>query len=459
MNNDLNYFESHYQKLLKEFSDFLHFRSISADPSCLVNCESCAAFLVDNLKDIFSIELWEKPCHPPIIYATYREAGSTAPTLLLYNHYDVQPADMSDGWLADPFTMRKKGEHLIARGASDNKGQCFYTWKALEHYYQSRKGFPVNITWIIEGEEESDSTALKAFVQEKKEQLQADYFLIVDGGFSSAKAPAVSIGARGLAIMKIALEEGQKDMHSGIFGGIAYNVNRALAEMLASLHHNDNSIAVEGFYDDVSLPKESERGDYPKSNLLKDGEKSLGFRPTLYSPATTVEEALSVYPTLDINGISGGYTGPGFKTVIPYKATAYLSCRLVPKQDPQKTVKQVIQHLEKLVPPTLKFSYEIFEGSPGWRSSPNLPIVLALQEIYSQLYHQPCLRVFMEATIPIASLLGSISKTEPIICGTSYLSDAIHAAEENFSLEQMRNGFLSICLLLDKLAKAQKSTL
>lgn len=108
MNNDLNYFESHYQKLLKEFSDFLHFRSISADPSCLSNCESCAAFLVDNLKDIFSIELWEKPGHPPIIYATYREAGSTAPTLLLYNHYDVQPADMADGWLADPFTMRKK---------------------------------------------------------------------------------------------------------------------------------------------------------------------------------------------------------------------------------------------------------------------------------------------------------------------------------------------------------------
>ncbi|MEF9520276.1 M20/M25/M40 family metallo-hydrolase [Chlamydia crocodili] len=454
MNSDLNYFESHYEKLLKEFSDFLHFRSISADPNCLANCKSCADFLVDNLKDIFSIELWEKPGHPPIICATYHEAGSTSPTLLLYNHYDVQPADLTDGWLADPFTMRREGERLIARGASDNKGQCFYTWKALEHYYQSRKSFPVNITWIIEGEEESDSPALKSFVKEKQEALQADYFLIVDGGFSSAKSPSVSIGARGLVTMKVTLEEGSKDMHSGIFGGIAYNVNRALAEMLAKLHHSDNSIAVEGFYNDVSLPKESELCDIPKGNLLKDGEKTLGFCPTLYAPATTAEEALSLYPTLEINGISGGYTGPGFKTVIPHKATAYLSCRLVPNQNPEKTAKQVIQHLKNLVPPTLKFSYEIFEGSPGWRSSPNLPIVVALQEIYSELYHEPCLRLFMEATIPIASLLGEISKTEPIICGTSYLSDAIHAAEENFSLEQIKNGFLSICLLLDKLGKA-----
>ncbi|WP_348663032.1 M20/M25/M40 family metallo-hydrolase [Chlamydia vaughanii] len=454
MNYDLNYFENHYEKFLKEFSDFLHFRSISADPNCSTDCKNCADFLVDSLKDIFSIELWEKPGHPPIICATYHEAGSTAPTLLLYNHYDVQPADISDGWLADPFTMRKQGESIIARGASDNKGQCFYTLKALQHYYHSRKGFPVNITWIIEGEEESNSTALKTLIQEKKEALRADYFLIVDGGFSSPQAPCVSVGARGLVTMKISLEEGSKDMHSGIFGGIAYNVNRALAEMLSTLHHSDNSIAIEDFYDDVVLPKDNECCDVPQGNLMEDGEQNLGFRPTLYAPAATPEEALSLYPALDINGISGGYTGPGFKTVIPYKATAYLSCRLVPNQNPEKVAKQVIQHLEKHVPANLKFSYEIFEGSPGWRSSPNLPIVLALQEIYSNLYDKPCLRIFMEATIPIASLLGEISQAEPVICGVSYLSDAIHAAEENFSTEQMKNGFLSICLLLDKLGKA-----
>lgn len=443
MHSDLQYLNSHLAQYLKEFSDFLHFRSVSADPSCLSECKECAHFLVEQLKDIFSVELWEKPGHPPVICATYRNEDPNVPTLLLYSHYDVQPAHLSDGWLGDPFVMRIQDDRIIARGASDNKGQCFYTLKALQHYFQSRKGFPIHITWIIDGEEESDGVALQSLAIEKKEALRADYFLIVDGGFPSPQSPCVSIGARGIVTLKITLQEGDKDMHSGVFGGVAYNVNRALATMLASLHNQDHSVAVAGFYDDVCLPESVDPSDTE--------EAQFNFCPTLYAPAKTIQEASTLYPTLEINGIHGGYTGPGFKTVIPFQSTAYLSCRLVPCQNPKAIAKSIIAHLQHHVPPTLQFSYEIFDGTPGWRSSPHLPLVTALQETYSALYNRPCRKVFMQASIPVAPLLAEISQTEPVICGVSYLSDAIHAAEENFSLEQIRSGFLSICLLFDKL--------
>lgn len=448
MDNDLRYFDSHYEQILQELSDFLSFRSISSDPRYLTDCTNCAHFLREKLKPIFSTELWELPGHPPTLYATYH-ADSSLPTLLIYNHYDVQPADLADGWLGDPFIMRRHGEHIVARGASDNKGQCFYTLKALQYYYQSRKSFPVNIKWILEGEEECGSPALTTFIHEKEIAFHSDYCLILDGGFPSAKYPCISIGARGLVTMKITLREGGQDMHSGLFGGKAYNVNRALAQLLSSLHHSDHSIAVEGFYQDALLPENSDT--LSTKTLGMPSPCPTDFSPVIYPPASTPEEAACFYPTLEINGMSGGYTGPGFKTVIPHQATAYLSCRLVPGQHPQKVAKQVIQHLQKRVPPSLQFSYEIFEGSPGWRHTADLPIVPKLQDVYALLYRKPCLATCMEATIPIAPLLEKASQSQPVIGGVSYFSDAIHSAEENFSKEQLKNGFLSLCLFLDRL--------
>ncbi|AAD19117.1 hypothetical protein CpB1017 [Chlamydia pneumoniae TW-183] len=456
MNLDSKHFDINSANFLEEFAKFISFPSISADSDHLQDCENCAHFLVDHVNKIFDVELWETPGHPPIIYASYKSEDPLSPTLMLYNHYDVQPAQLSDGWKGDPFILREENGNLYARGASDNKGQCFYTLKALQHYYESQGNFPLNIIWLIEGEEESGSLALFTWLEKKKEALRADYLLIVDGGFLSEKHPYVSIGARGIVSMKISLEEGNKDMHSGVLGGIAYNTNRALSEILSSLHHPDNSIAIEGFYDDLALPSDSDRPDLPKSDTLRECEENLGFRPQGYEASYSPEES-ALRPTVEINGISGGYTGPGFKTVIPYRATAYLSCRLVPNQDPDKAAHQVIHHLKQQVPSSLKFSYEILPGgSRGWRSSANLPIVKVLQEIYSDLYNEECLRLVMPATIPIGPLLGEAAQTSPIICGTSYLSDDIHAAEEHFSMDQLKKGFLSICQLLDKLPKIKE---
>ncbi|AHK63417.1 Succinyl-diaminopimelate desuccinylase [Chlamydia avium] len=451
MNNDLQYFESHYEQILQEFAHFLSFRSVSSDNRYLTDCINCAHFLTGKLQNIFTTELWEYPGHPPVIYAYHRHIDPSKPTLLIYNHYDVQPADLSDGWLGDPFIMRKCGNKIFARGASDNKGQCFYALQALQYYYQSRQCFPVNILWIIEGEEEHGSPALQTFIHEKESAFHADHCLILDGGFPSAQFPCINIGARGLVTMKVTLKEGDQDMHSGIFGGKAYNVNRALAQLLSSLYHSDHSIAVENFYQDVTLPEEGSA--IPIQILEGQNVHHANFSPVLYAPATNSEEAVRLYPTLDINGMSGGYTGPGFKTVIPHQATAYLSCRLVPYQRPKKVAEQIIQHLKNRVPSSLEFSYEIFEGSPGWRQPKDLPIISILNDVYSSIYHRPCFTTYMEATIPIAPLLEKASGAKPVIGGVSYYSDAIHAAEENFSKDQLRNGFLSICQLLDKLGK------
>ncbi|ANH78769.1 M20/M25/M40 family metallo-hydrolase [Candidatus Chlamydia sanziniae] len=449
MSVDLDYFNTHMPYFLKEFAQFLSFPSISADPSYLSACMECANFLVTNLSDIFTVELWETPGHPSIICASYRHNDSKAPTLLLYNHYDVQPAYISDGWQQDPFILREKEGFLYARGASDNKGQCYYTLKALQYYYKSRNKFPLNVIWIIEGEEESGSPALSTWLEKK--QFQADYLLIVDGGFISPEHPCVNIGARGIVSMKLYVEEGTQDMHSGNFGGVAYNANRALIEMLSSLRNPDNSVTVEHFYDDITITG-IDTPDLPQSNIMEVCEKNLGFHPTGNEPQYTLEASRAFRPTLEINGISGGYTGPGFKTVIPYKAMAYLSCRLVPNQDPIKIAEYIIDHLKKRVPTALKFSYEILlRGSRGWNSSPHLPIVSILQEIYSNLYQTECRRIVMPATIPISPLLAQAAHTQPIICGISYLSDNVHAAEERFSIDQLRKGFLSICQLLDKL--------
>ncbi len=441
---DEDYFENRSKDFLEEFAQFLHFSSVSCDAHYLPNCHECAHFLVDRLRSIFAVELWEEPGHPPIIFASYKSPDPSAQTLLLYNHYDVQPANLSDGWLGDPFTMRRVEERLLARGASDNKGQCFYTWKALEYFYSLHSDFPLNISWVIEGEEESGSSLLKKIAEKKHEQLRADHFLIVDGGFASKESPSVLVGGRGIVTMVLTLEEGSQDMHSGTFGGIAYNVNRALAEALASLHNEDNSIAVEGFYEGMIAPIGSAEDDEP---LV------FAFTPTLYPPAKTPQEAASLYPTIEINGISGGYTGPGFKTVIPYKAVAYLSCRLIPNQDPQFVFECVSKHVKSRIPDSISCSLEMIDGSQGWRSPNGLRISSLLCGIYEKIYNKPCKEKNMTGSIPVAPLLAKVSGASAVVCGTSYHSDRIHAAEENFSIEQLRNGFLSIVRLLEAFAQ------
>ncbi|WP_201456283.1 M20/M25/M40 family metallo-hydrolase [Chlamydia sp. 17-3921] len=452
MHQDFDYFDLHYKSFIKDFASFLSFPSLSSDPSHLNDCKKCAEFLITQLSDIFTIELWETEGHPPIIYASNKQAGPEKPSLLLYNHYDVQPAHISDGWCGDPFTLRQQGNYFYARGVSDNKGQCFYVLKALQYYYNTRGSFPINLIWLIEGEEESGSSSLFSLIEKKKSLLKADYLLIMDGGPSSAEYPSICVSGRGLVTLKVHLQEGTKDMHSGIFGGIAYNVNRALVEILSTLHKPDNSIAIEHFYDDIIPIEESEHPDSLVSNIIKECEGSLGFHPSGYESSYTPEEAAAYRPALDINGITGGYTGPGFKSVIPYQATAYISCRLIFGQQPEKIAQLIIDHLKKHTPATMKFSYEIHSGSEGWRIDPRLPIVHLLQKIYSELYQKNCLRLPMTATIPIGPTLGKISQAAPVICGTSYISDNIHAAEENFSLDQLRKGFISICRLLDELS-------
>ncbi|WP_213318133.1 M20/M25/M40 family metallo-hydrolase [Chlamydiifrater volucris] len=449
-----NEFKKNEDTFLEKFSKFVAFKTVSANKEFSSNeLLSCACFLKDLLSNCFSVETWSTRDSPPILFAYNLSKGPDARTLLIYCHYDVQPAILSDGWDSDPFVLTKKENILYGRGVSDNKGQCFYTLCALRDHFQQHKTFPCNIKIILEGEEEIGSDALKELASAYRDHLRADDLIFVDGGFSSPLQPSVSIGARGLANGHVTVKEASEDLHSGVFGGAAYNPNRALSELLASLHHSDNSVAVDGFYSEVTRQSSKNNDEIFYEDITEECEKNLHFHPTGMETGFSVGEAVSVRPTLEITGMQGGYTGKGFKTVIPSKATAYLSCRLVPFQNPETIWRRIIDHLVKRLPNGMHLEHSLVSGSPAWQASSSSVVAIKLREIYSALYNKPCHNIIMGASIPIVPLLARISGASPLVCGVSYISDNIHGPNERFSMEQLEKGYVSIRALLESIGE------
>ena len=245
-------FEKDKKEIFHDYFTFLRFPSVATDPSFQNEVKKCAGWLSDYLKKCgLDVEAWQTTRTAPVLFASNLEAGPGKETLLIYCHYDVQPVDPLDQWTSPPFEPTIRDNDVFARGAQDNKGQCFYTITAIKTLLQMRKKLPVNLKFIIEGEEESGSVALSSLLEEKKEKLQADYLLIVDSGIEDKGRPAITLGARGIVSFEVMVEEGRFDLHSGMVGGIAYNPNRALIEMLAKLRKSDGSIAIERFYEDI----------------------------------------------------------------------------------------------------------------------------------------------------------------------------------------------------------------
>lgn len=445
-------FDEEKSVFLDDFFTFLKFRTISSNyPKTSEEMFACVDFIQTYLEGIFSTELWETEEHPPVLFAYNTEAGPDKKTLLLYMHYDVQPIEPLDEWKSEPFDPELRDGYVYSRGASDNKGQCFYTLFACKEFFKKHGKFPINIKIIIDGEEEIGSPGLGKLLEKKEESIRADELFIVDGGFNSEEAPRISLGARGLVNIIVNVTESNSDLHSGSLGGAAYNPNRALIKMLASLHDENNRVCVKGFYDDVIPLSKQEMTLLCMDNQEESCFSAFGFHPSGMEKNYSVYEAIFVRPTLEICGIGGGYTGPGFKTVIPKMATAYLSCRLVPNQVPERIGKAVINHLLKVLPKGLKMTSEIRDGaSLGWHNTENISaITQKLSGIYEKLFGAPCKYTLMGGSIPIALDLAASSKARPVICGVSFNQDNIHAPNEKFSLSQLRRGFLSICMLLE----------
>ncbi len=453
-------FENSTKELEALYFDFLRFPTISADPAYQPELQKCANWLEKQLVQIgFEVEQWNKE-QAPVIIASNCKAGSDKPTLLIYNHYDVQPVDPLELWDSPPFEPKKEGEMVIARGAQDNKGQCFYVLAALKLLMRAEGKLPINVKLCIEGQEESGSSALSALLkdttrhQSLQKSLQADYLLIADVGMKNAHTPAITLGTRGLAAYTIELQGSHTDLHSGCWGGIAYNPLHALVEILSSLRDSSGHITIPGFYDAVSQPSSDELASISLDFDEKSAMADFGLVPTGGEKSFSPLERAWLRPTLELNGITGGYGGPGTKTVIPAKAQAKLSCRLVPNQDPYAISQLIKRHIESLAPAGIEVTCIVHDsmGKPI-RTSPRCPLIQALSHACQVVFGKQAEYIYEGASIPITAELQEASHSQVVLFGLGLATDKIHAPNECFGWDRIEKGCLILCETLQTLGQ------
>lgn len=372
--------------------------------------------------------------------------------ILFYGHYDVQPIDPLESWISPPFEPTIREERVYARGASDDKGQIFYTLAAIGTFLSNHPTLPYQIKVLIEGEEESGSTSLSTLLPQLKDTLHADHVVVVDSGWDQPDHPVVTLGARGIITLHIRLSEASTDLHSGQCGGIVYNPNRALVELLSSLHDHQHRVTLPGFYDSIISPSTKDKKHFSLSFDRSYFQTCYGCAPSGMESDTDPVTANWFRPTLEINGISGGYRGPGFKTVIPAHAEAHISCRLVPGQDPAQIMQSLLQFLKERTPYGMSLSIlSQCVGSPGFRSSPTSKIAHLVAQSYTEVCGTPCGYILTGGSIPIVPALCAIAGGDVVLIGTALPSDRIHAPNEHFHLKCFDIGYQTIYHLLETL--------
>jgi acetylornithine deacetylase/succinyl-diaminopimelate desuccinylase-like protein len=447
-------FQKNKEKILEEFFTFLRFASISSEAAYSSEVEKCSDWLANYLREIgFSVEKWPTPGHPTL-FAHHCHAGDDKPTLLIYNHYDVQPVDPLGAWTSPPFEPEIRQGQIFARGAQDNKGQCFFVLQALKALITRDGGLPINVKLCIEGEEECGSAGLAAILESRKNQLSADALAIVDVGLRAPDLPAVTVGLRGLVTMDLSIKGSKTDLHSGSHGGLAYNPLRALAELLANLYREDGSIAVPNFYDSIIPITEAEKAQICLDFDATEYEQCFGMVPTGGEQRLSPLERNWLRPTIEINGITGGYSGPGMKTVIPAEASAKLSCRLVLGQQPRATAQLVANFLQDRAPEGITVSVDIHPGGgPAVRTSLDSLPVAAFAKAYQEVFNKECSYILEGASIPVVTALAEASGAETVLLGMALSTDNIHAPNEHFGIDRMEQGMLVIARAIELLGK------
>ncbi len=458
MKSGIERFEIEYEKrekdLLEEYFTFLRMPSISSEQDHREDILECATWLEQYLKSAgFEAEKWETTGHP-VVFAQNTSAGEGKPTVMIYNHYDVQPVDPLDLWESPPFEPMVRGGEVFARGAADNKGQCFYVINAVKALLQMDKKLPVNVKLCIDGEEECASPGLSSILKEKKEELAADHLMIVDGGFATLHRPELTLGVRGIVSMRVEVTGSKTDLHSGTHGGMVYNPNHALVEMLAELRDDSGRITIPGFYDDIIELTEEEKKRINFGFNAERYESLFGAKATGGEKDYSPRESSTIRPTLELNGIGGGYTGAGMKTVIPAQAMANISCRLVPDQDPVKVGKLVSDYLREIKPEGVEVTVTLNPGlGSAVRTTPDSKVVQATATAYQEVLDVPCGYILGGGSIPIVSELTKISGGDVVIMGYGLNLDNVHAPNEHFGLDRLKMGFLTIARALEILAE------
>ena len=450
MSTTQDYIQQNKERFLEELKDLLRIASISADPAYKTEVLNCADAVAKHLKNAGAdqVEICQTKGYP-VVYGE-KIIDKNLPTVLVYGHYDVQPADPLELWESGPFepVVKKTELHpegaIFARGSADDKGQFFMHVKAFEAMMQTNS-LTCNIKFIIEGEEEVGSISLADFLEENKEKLACDVILISDTHIYSNEQPTVTTGLRGLSYMEVEVEGPNRDLHSGLYGGAVPNPIDVLAEMIAKLHDENGKITIDGFYDNVEIVSAEDRAEM---NKLKDNpeefKKSIGLNGVEGETGYTTLERTSIRPTLDVNGIWGGYIGEGAKTVIPSKAFAKISMRLVPYQTDEEITEKFTQYFKKIAPASVKVKVTPHHGGMPYVLQSNTKEFLAAKKAMEKAFGKEVLPYRSGGSIPITSLFEKILGAKSVLMGFGLDSDAIHSPNEHYGLFNFYKGIESI---------------
>ena len=441
-------FKQNSGRYFEEWKELLRFKSVSTDPSGNEECLKCARYLENQLKKLeFKSELIDTP-GKPLVYGE-RIVQSAAPCVLFYGHYDVQPPDPLELWETPPFEPTLKDGRIYARGAEDNKGQLHYVLKAIEALIEAKQ-LNCNIKILLEGEEECGSGGLSAVLPNIAPRIHADVLMVCDTGSPHPDYATITMGLRGIIHLEATLRGPNRDLHSGVHGGIVKNPAAQMARLVASLHDSDGKVAVAGFYDGVVEPSAEDRklaNQMPFSaQAYKD---TIGVAPSGGESGYSVSERRGFRPTLEVNGLFGGYTGAGTKTIIPSHASVKLTARLVRAQDPDRVFKAIKNHLQQHAPQDLTLEVnENSEGAAAFSLSSASKVIARARTALEGLCPAGTLLMWEGASIPIVPALAAAANAEPLLVGFGLEDDRIHAPNESFSLEQYRHGFLYACRFL-----------
>lgn len=452
------YARQHAQRAVEELKQFIRFPSVSAQAERAGDVRSCGQWLADHLRQIGMehVTLITTPRHP-LVYADWRKAPGR-PTILIYGHYDVQPVDPESEWRMPPFEPTVQGKDLLGRGACDDKGQLFVHIKALEAYLRTAGKLPVNVKCLFEGEEEIGSPNLSPFIERNRRALAADVAVMSDTRMLGLGRPALTYSLRGGLGMELTVHGPARDLHSGNFGGAIHNPLQALCKLIGRLHDQHGRIAIPGFYDRVRCWPSSERRrmaqDGPtNAEILRDAAARRPWGENGFS----LYERTTIRPALTINGIQGGYQGAGGKGVIPARASAKISFRLVPDQDPRQIERQVREHLRAITPPTVRLEIATqMQAFPAVvdRRHPSLQAAAAA---YRRGFGAIPVFVRSGGTIPVVNTFQQLLGVPTVLMGFALPDDRIHAPNEKFHLPNFHNGIRTSLEFLAEVARSAGS--
>lgn len=452
MNNIQLYINQHKDRFLSELIELLKIPSISADSAYNNDILKAAKAVKTSLQNAGcdTVEICETKGNP-IVYGE-KIIDKNLPTILVYGHYDVQPADPLDLWDSSPFEpiIKKTKLHpdgaIFARGACDDKGQMYMHIKALE-FMTSTNQLPCNVKFMIEGEEEVGSSNLSIFVKENHSKLQNDVILISDTGMIANDTPSITTGLRGLSYVEVEITGPNRDLHSGLYGGAVANPINILTKMISSLHDENNRITIPGFYDKVENLSEKERNEMAKAPFsLEEYKAALDIDAVYGETGYTTNERNSIRPTLDVNGIWGGYTGEGAKTVIASKAYAKISMRLVPNQDWIEITELFTAHFKSIAPKGITVKITPHHGGQGYVTPTNSIGYQAASKAYEETFGKIPIPQRSGGSIPIVALFEEELKSKTILMGFGLDSDAIHSPNEHFGIFNFLKGIETIPL-------------